>query len=175
MARRCPTAKVVSSGWLEGYRLRFRGGSFGSVATVEPSPDDLVPILIWELKPQDEANLDLYGLNCSGETLSWTSVGSMFLTKPTQMLFTKHIGTRAESAISADSYLHLFGIRVMNTLASRATTSVQSERRQTCGQKVLSASQRMSWKNRPSYTTGSNIIKNPVSMESITGASRKWC
>ena len=60
MARRCPTAKVVSSGWLEGYRLRFKGGSYGSVATVEPSPDDLVPILIWELKPQDEANLDLY-------------------------------------------------------------------------------------------------------------------
>lgn len=44
MARRCPTAKVVSSGWLEGYGLRFKGGSYGSVATVEPSPDDLVPI-----------------------------------------------------------------------------------------------------------------------------------
>ena len=58
------------------------------------------------------------------------SAGSMFPTKPIQTLFTGHIGATAESAISADSYLHLFGIRVMNTLASRTITSVQVKRRQ---------------------------------------------
>ena len=60
MARRCPTAKVVARSWLEGYRLRFKGGTNSSVATVEPSTDDLVPILIWELTPRDEAALDIY-------------------------------------------------------------------------------------------------------------------
>lgn len=46
MARRCPTAKVVASTWLEGYRLRFMGGSYSAVATIEPSEDDLVPVLV---------------------------------------------------------------------------------------------------------------------------------
>lgn len=60
MARRCPTAKVVASTWLEGYQLRFRGGSYSSVATVEPSEDDLVPVLVWEIQPDDEKSLDIY-------------------------------------------------------------------------------------------------------------------
>ncbi len=60
MALRCPTAKVVASSWLEGYRLRFKGGTYSSVATIEPSEDDLVPIVVWELQPRDEANLDAY-------------------------------------------------------------------------------------------------------------------
>lgn len=60
MARRCPTAKVVASTWLEGYQLRFMGGSYSSVATVEPSDDDLVPVLVWEIQPKDEESLDLY-------------------------------------------------------------------------------------------------------------------
>lgn len=60
MAHRCPTAKVVASSWLEGYRLRFKGGTNSSVATLEPSTDDLVPILIWELTARDEAALDIY-------------------------------------------------------------------------------------------------------------------
>ena len=51
MARRCPTAKVVASTWLEGYRLRFMGGSYSAVATIEPSEDDLVPVLVWEIQP----------------------------------------------------------------------------------------------------------------------------
>ena len=60
MSHRCPTAKVVAANWLEGYRLRFKGGTNGAVATVEPSPDDLVPILIWEITRRDEAALDIY-------------------------------------------------------------------------------------------------------------------
>ena len=60
MARRCPTAKVVASTWLEGYRLRFMGGSYSAVATIEPSEDDLVPVLVWEIQPDDENSLDIY-------------------------------------------------------------------------------------------------------------------
>ena len=51
---------MVASTWLEGYQLRFRGGNYSSVATVEPSEDDLVPVLVWEIQPDDENSLDIY-------------------------------------------------------------------------------------------------------------------
>ena len=60
MKHRCPTAKVVTSIYLEGYRLRFMGGRYSAVATIEPSREDLVPVTIWEIRPEDERNLDLY-------------------------------------------------------------------------------------------------------------------
>ena len=60
MQRRCPTAKVVTSIYLEGYRLRFMGRDFHAVATIEPSADDLVPVTIWEIHPEDERSLDIY-------------------------------------------------------------------------------------------------------------------
>ncbi len=61
MQRRCPAARVVTSMYLEGYRLRFMGGhSLYAVATIEPSADDLVPVTIWEIHPDDERSLDIY-------------------------------------------------------------------------------------------------------------------
>ena len=60
MKHRCPTAKVVTSMFLEGYRLRFMGGRNSAVATIEPSHVDLVPITVWEIHPEDERSLDLY-------------------------------------------------------------------------------------------------------------------
>ncbi|MBQ9016120.1 MAG: gamma-glutamylcyclotransferase [Firmicutes bacterium] len=60
MQRRCPTAKVVTNMYLEGHRLRFMGSHYGAVATIEPSPDDLVPVTIWEICPDDEQSLDAY-------------------------------------------------------------------------------------------------------------------
>ena len=60
MKHRCPTAKVVTSMFLEGYRLRFMGGRYSAVATIEASNDDLVPVTIWEITPGDERNLDVY-------------------------------------------------------------------------------------------------------------------
>ena len=60
MARRCPTAKVVGTGEIEGYELLFRGGRRGAVATVEPLEGSSVPVLMWKIKPQDELALDRY-------------------------------------------------------------------------------------------------------------------
>lgn len=60
MARRCPTAKVVGTGQIEGYELLFRGGHRGAVATVEPLEGSAVPVLMWKIKPQDEQALDRY-------------------------------------------------------------------------------------------------------------------
>ncbi len=60
MSRRCPTAKVVGTAELEDWRLRFKGGDSFSVATVEKSKGDTVPVFVWELKPKDEESLDMY-------------------------------------------------------------------------------------------------------------------
>ena len=55
MAQRCPDAKVVGKASLPGYKLVFR-----RYATIEPSPEHTVPVLIWKISEQDEKNLDYY-------------------------------------------------------------------------------------------------------------------
>lgn len=60
MAQRCPTAKVVGKGMLQGFELLFRGGRHGGVATIEPCEGSSVPVLLWKIKPQDERALDCY-------------------------------------------------------------------------------------------------------------------
>ena len=58
MALRCPDAKVVGTGEIKDYELLFRGNRNGAVATVEPKKGESVPVLIWEISPRDEFNLD---------------------------------------------------------------------------------------------------------------------
>lgn len=60
MARRCPTAAVVDTGVLKDYELLFRGSGDSAVATVEPREGSTVPVLLWEIQPQDETALDRY-------------------------------------------------------------------------------------------------------------------
>jgi hypothetical protein len=60
MKKRCPTAKVVGAAELKGYELLFRGGTHSSVATVEPAGGKCVPVLLWDIRPADEAALDWY-------------------------------------------------------------------------------------------------------------------
>lgn len=55
MQFRCPTAKRIDTAILNGYELEFRG-----VATIVPKQDAAVPVLLWELEPQDERALDRY-------------------------------------------------------------------------------------------------------------------
>lgn len=60
MAHRCPTAKVVGASEIKDYELVFRGGRRGAVATIEPLEGSSVPVLLWKIKPQDEAALNRY-------------------------------------------------------------------------------------------------------------------
>lgn len=60
MTRRCPTAKVIGKGEIKDHELLFRGGNLSAVATVEPRAGSSVPVLIWEIGPEDERNLDIY-------------------------------------------------------------------------------------------------------------------
>ena len=57
MAARCPNARLLGTGTLPGVRLAFYRH-----ATVEATGDtaDSVPLAVWELDAQDEANLDAY-------------------------------------------------------------------------------------------------------------------
>ena len=60
MAYRCPTARMVATTYLEHYKLTFRGHNGNAVATVEPSENDRVPVMIWEIFDADEDSLDIY-------------------------------------------------------------------------------------------------------------------
>jgi len=60
MEWRCPYAKVLGNAELRDYRLLFRGGNGGSVATVEPKKGGIVPVLLWDITPRDEEALDRY-------------------------------------------------------------------------------------------------------------------
>lgn len=55
MQYRCPTAKVLGTSILKGNRLVFDG-----VATVEHDEESNVPVLLWEIQPEDEKALDRY-------------------------------------------------------------------------------------------------------------------
>ena len=60
MKHRCPTAEVVGSTMLHSWKLWFRGGAGGAVATIEREKDGKVPVLVWRIQPQDELALDRY-------------------------------------------------------------------------------------------------------------------
>lgn len=55
MARRCPTATIVGTTTLKDWRLLFNGP-----ASIEPYDGYEVPVLIWDIKPNDERSLDIY-------------------------------------------------------------------------------------------------------------------
>lgn len=55
MAMRCPTAKVVGTSILKDWRLLFDGP-----ASIERYEGYEVPVLIWDIQPEDERSLDRY-------------------------------------------------------------------------------------------------------------------
>ena len=57
MAYRCPDAKLIGMGYLEGARLEFY-----LHATVERTGNkrNRVPVAVWEISQRDEINLDRY-------------------------------------------------------------------------------------------------------------------
>ncbi len=55
MAGRCPDAKVVGTGVLEGWQLLFKG-----CATIEECPGKNTPVAVWEISERDEKRLDVY-------------------------------------------------------------------------------------------------------------------
>ena len=60
MRWRCPTARIIGTGELEGWRLLFKGSKTGAYLTIEQNPGYRVPVAVWEVTPSDEAALDRY-------------------------------------------------------------------------------------------------------------------
>ncbi len=56
MKKRAPSAQILGASYLVGWRLIFR-----RVADIaRGTKDDLLPIGIWKIEPEDEAALDIY-------------------------------------------------------------------------------------------------------------------
>lgn len=60
MKHRCPTAKVIGTSEIKDYELVFRGSYKSAVATIEPCEGSIVPVLLWNIGPDDEKSLDRY-------------------------------------------------------------------------------------------------------------------
>ncbi|WP_350343234.1 gamma-glutamylcyclotransferase family protein [Proteinivorax tanatarense] len=60
MAMRCPTAKVYGTGVIHDYQLLFKGAPGNAYLTIEPKKGSKVPVVLWELEPEDENALDRY-------------------------------------------------------------------------------------------------------------------
>lgn len=60
MAARCPSAKVYAKGVLNNWALVYRGTKTNSHATIERRSGSIVPVLVWNIQPQDEYRLDIY-------------------------------------------------------------------------------------------------------------------
>lgn len=60
MSQRCKTAKVYGKGMLKGYRLLFKGREEGAYLTIEKKCGGKVPVILWDIQPEDEMALDFY-------------------------------------------------------------------------------------------------------------------
>lgn len=60
MAARCPSASIYAKGVLNNWKLVYRGSKTNSHATIIRKRDSTVPVLVWEIEPNDECCLDIY-------------------------------------------------------------------------------------------------------------------
>lgn len=60
MKFRCPKARLLGTGILDGWRLLFKGSKTGAYATIEREQALTVPILLWRISATDEERLDRY-------------------------------------------------------------------------------------------------------------------
>jgi len=61
MRERCPHSPSRGSGWLQGWRLTFGGEEFGwegALATVVEDVGSRVFVMLYDVPPQDESELD---------------------------------------------------------------------------------------------------------------------
>lgn len=60
MSYRCRRAKIYGKGLLKGYELLFKGTPGNAYLTIEPKRDSKVPVVVWDIKDEDEIALDRY-------------------------------------------------------------------------------------------------------------------
>lgn len=60
MQRRCPTARILGTSVIQGWRLMFKGSKTGAYLTIEPEEGCTVPVAVWTVEDGDVAVLDRY-------------------------------------------------------------------------------------------------------------------
>jgi len=60
MAYRCPSASIYGTGQLTNWELLYRGSVTNSHATIAKKHGSYVPVLLWNIEPEDEKRLDIY-------------------------------------------------------------------------------------------------------------------
>lgn len=60
MRWRCPDARIIGTGSIDGYELLFKGSITGSYLTIEKAEGGSVPVTVWEVSEEDEKALDRY-------------------------------------------------------------------------------------------------------------------
>ena len=60
MKYRCPSARIIGTAEIRGYRLLFKGSKTGSYLTIEPAESRTVSVGVWEVSAKDELALDRY-------------------------------------------------------------------------------------------------------------------
>lgn len=60
MEYRCRTAKVYGKGMLKDYKLLFKGSKDNAYLTIEEKAGEELPVVIWDIKADDEKELDRY-------------------------------------------------------------------------------------------------------------------
>ena len=60
MLRRCPSARIIGTATIPGYRLMYKGSKSGSYLTIEKAEGHSVPVGVWEVDGEDELALDRY-------------------------------------------------------------------------------------------------------------------
>lgn len=61
MMKRAPHSPMAGTGWLHGWRLTFGGADIGwqgALATVVEDPESKVFVVVYDVTPADETNLD---------------------------------------------------------------------------------------------------------------------
>ena len=60
MKKRCPRARAIGKGQLDGYSLEFRGSHGNGVATIIKKRNSSVPVVLWSITEECERALDAY-------------------------------------------------------------------------------------------------------------------
>lgn len=60
MKKRCPEAVALGTAWLQGWMLQCRGAYHRAYLTLERRESSAVPVVVWQILPEDEQTLDEY-------------------------------------------------------------------------------------------------------------------
>ena len=128
MSERCPHSPLQTTGWLTGWRLTFGGeehGWDGALPTLVQDPFEQVFVAVYDVSPQDVANLDSFeqadsGLyrkvrvrvsTLTGEELAWVYVLDAYEGGLPSGSYLGILADAAEAADAPEDYVKLLRTR----------------------------------------------------------------